>query len=174
MKSNTSSLFIFLCIFSPAISYGDQLRLPNGKTVDRSALPIVSYTSDVTPLHQAALEGRVDEAKRLVARGGDIEAKTNDGTTPIHSASVAGHPEVVEFLISKHAKVDATDNEGRTPLHSAAMHGHVSVAKLLIAAGADVNRRIQLGKTAFTPLGLASLLGQQEMEVFLAAHGGRE
>lgn len=146
---------------------------PDGRTVYRSALSIVSYTSDVTPLHQAGLEGRVDEAKRLVAQGADIEAKTNDGTTPIHSATVAGHPDVVAFLIAKHAKVDAADNDGRTPLHSAAMKGHVSVAKLLIAAGADVNRRIQLGKATLTPLGLARLLGQQEMEVVLAAQSDR-
>ena len=45
-------------------------------------------------LWDAVLEGDVAAVRRLVARGADTHAKTQDGDTALHVASQIGHVEV--------------------------------------------------------------------------------
>jgi hypothetical protein len=64
-----------------------------------------------TPVHQAAKYGELEALRFLLARGGDVRAKSKQGVTPLHLAAAFGeaqnHLEVVEVLKSAGANPDA-------------------------------------------------------------------
>jgi ankyrin repeat protein len=91
-----------------------------------------------TPLHYAANK---EIAELLIAKGADVNAKSNTGYTPLHEAAMWGYKEIVELLIAEGADVNAKTIGGGTPLHRAAREGHKEVIELLIAKGADVNAK---------------------------------
>ena len=43
-----------------------------------------------TPLHEAAQTGNVEQIKRLLSSGADVNAKARGGFTPLHSAATRG------------------------------------------------------------------------------------
>jgi ankyrin repeat protein len=96
----------------------------------------------VTPLHQAALGNHLDEVKRLIAAGADVEATTRiDGFTPLPLACVNGNASIVEALLQAGADANATTSDGATPLMFAAASGSAKAIRLLLARGANVNAR---------------------------------
>jgi ankyrin repeat protein len=102
-----------------------------------------------TPLHYAAMVGRLDIAELLVANKADVNARDNHGVTPLHLASDKA---MAELLLANKADVHARNEEGRTPLHMAASRGQAGmkdVAESLLAHGADVNAKANNG---WTPL----------------------
>ena len=68
------------------------------------------------PLHFAALDGLNEIVELLIAKGADVNAKSDDGWTSLHDAASIGHNEIVELLIAKGADVNAKNNYGNTPL----------------------------------------------------------
>lgn len=64
-----------------------------------------------TPLHFAT---DLDLAKRLLAKGADVNTRTNDGLTPLHLAANDGSADLAELLLANTAKVDAKDNWNST------------------------------------------------------------
>ncbi|MCZ7586090.1 MAG: ankyrin repeat domain-containing protein [Deltaproteobacteria bacterium] len=44
-------------------------------------------------LHEAAKKGEVDAVAKFLARGGDINALSDDGLAPIHLAALGAHGE---------------------------------------------------------------------------------
>ena len=116
---------------------------------------------DVTPLHDAAGWNNTAEAKRLIANGADVNAKTKrerriygEGEmTPLHFAAMNNQAEVAELLIANGADVNAKDQGGMTPLHTALQRAP-EVAELLIANGADVNAKDNDGKTPLDQVAL--------------------
>jgi hypothetical protein len=99
----------------------------------------------MTPLHVAALTGHKDIAELLLAKGADVNAKSNGGLTPLHQAAYHGHKDLAELLLSKGADVNAKANHDETPLFLAAGTGHKDVAELLLDKGADVNSKAKDG-----------------------------
>ncbi|MHC4155680.1 MAG: ankyrin repeat domain-containing protein [Planctomycetota bacterium] len=104
-------------------------------------------------LHRAAKKGDVEEVKRLLDQGADLEARDKAGSTPLHLGSYTGRYEVVKLLIAAGADLNAKDDWGSTPLHDAIYSRRRDVAELLIAKGADVKIRNKSGET---PLSLAA------------------
>ena len=51
-------------------------------------------------LHEAAAKGDLDEVKRHLENGANVNAKDKYGWTPLHEASNNGHKEVAELLIA--------------------------------------------------------------------------
>ena len=111
-----------------------------------------------TPLHLAAIEGRLDMVRLLIASGADINAKDYWGNTALHhTASASQHffdrfydnLGVAKFIIVNGADINARDKNGFTPLHKAALYGIRGIAEVLITNGADVNASDNNG---FTPL----------------------
>ena len=81
-----------------------------------------------TPLHGAALNGRVDAIKELVEAGADVGARTKGGWTPLHAAVSAA---------AFHSKF----------LGNEAVKWFVVLVKELVRAGADVGARTEDGRT---------------------------
>ena len=77
-----------------------------------------------TPLDMAIRNEHTEIAELLIAKGTDMNAKSNRGYTPLHEASKKEKPEVkiteiIELLIAKGADVNAKTVDGETPLHLA-------------------------------------------------------
>ena len=120
-----------------------------------------------TPLMAAALEGRLDIAKKLRARGAAIDFK---GWTPLSYAATGGHDNVVAWLLDQGANVNAESANGTTPLMMAVREGRGSTVELLVKRGADVNHRNENGVSA---LDWAKRGNERAMEEILRRAGAR-
>lgn len=103
---------------------------------------------DESPLMIAAIKGRLELAKRLIARKAEVN-KT--GWTPLHyAASNANETStaMARLLLENHAYIDAESPNKTTPLMMAAQYGTPGVVKLLLEEGADPLLRNQLGLSA--------------------------
>lgn len=74
---------------------------------------------DQTLLKSSEL-GLLEEVKKCLKSGANIEAADKDGVTPLCLAVGEGHLDVVNLLISSGAKVDVIDGSGFGLLHWAA------------------------------------------------------
>ncbi len=72
-----------------------------------------------TALGTAALNGRLDAVKYLVARGADIDATDKLGETPLISALIKKHIAIANTLLDLGADVAVTGTEGRSALTEA-------------------------------------------------------
>jgi uncharacterized protein len=103
---------------------------------------------DESPLMLTAIQGEIDIAKALIAKGADVN-KT--GWTPLHYA--ASKPNVdmspmITLLLDNHAYVDAESPNGSTPLMMAARYGTDFAVNTLLTAGADPTLKNEQGLTA--------------------------
>ena len=98
------------------------------------ALPVLS-----DPLHDAVEEGTVEQARRLLESGINVNARDDDGETALHEAAEAGRLEMVILLVEAGATRGVRDVEGETPVHEAAEDGHLEVVKYLVLHGAPIN-----------------------------------
>ena len=101
-------------------------------------------------LIDAAREGMLDVAERLVAGSVNVVAADAEGRTALHHAILTKHETVALFLIEQHppGTLDVRDNEGRTPLTWAAEQGMPDVVKKLAEVGADMVAADLGGRTA--------------------------
>jgi ankyrin repeat protein len=98
-------------------------------------------------LVSAATAGRVEEVRRLIAQGIDVNRADRSLKLPLVSAAGAGHTDVVVELL-----IGGADTEARqylvTPLLAAADRGHLEVLKVLLAAGASIDSATLSRETA--------------------------
>ncbi|KAF6026242.1 hypothetical protein EB796_015448 [Bugula neritina] len=76
---------------------------------EESHLVLPTYIADLnihcwrynkqTPLHQAALDGRLDLIKLLIEHSADYKVKDNDGLLPLDFARKQGHQSCAKLLI---------------------------------------------------------------------------
>ncbi|BCS27850.1 uncharacterized protein APUU_60898A [Aspergillus puulaauensis] len=99
----------------------------------------------ILPIHLAAAKSEVLVGK-LIVRGADTTATTNDGRNLLHIAAAAGQGNVVGLLLEHHAYIDKLalvnarrKKRGYTPLHEASRSGQLETVSLLLEAGADVS-----------------------------------
>lgn len=72
---------------------------------------------DEPALHQAAMNGEIDELKKLLAGGADPNEKDQEGRTALHFASGYGEMACMDELIAAKASMDAVDDDKNTALH---------------------------------------------------------
>lgn len=97
----------------------------------RSRKPANDSADKSMSLRMAANSGRLEEVKRLLNEGADINARFSNGMTPLILASWMGHTKVVELLLRKGADVSAKTNAGSTALKLATDRGHKKIIGLL-------------------------------------------
>jgi ankyrin repeat protein len=87
----------------------------------------------ISPLHEAARKGDVQEAKKLLDAGADLTARDEHlRSTPLAWAAKFGQLEMVTFLLGRGApKSLPGDPHWATPLAWATRRGHEEIARLL-------------------------------------------
>lgn len=118
---------------------------------------------------QAAKDGNVEEIKKFLAIGADIEAVGEMKKTPLHFAIQSGSLEAVRILLDSGANLKAKDGWGNNCLHIAAFFGRLDIAKFLVAQGAHIliNEKDQAKDHGNTPLHIATQHGFFDFVSFL-------
>lgn len=75
----------------------------------RGAAVNAACSWDVTPLHEAAVEGRRDAVAMLLERGAEIDAVSSHGYTPLMDAAVYGRLDVMRYLLGHGARASPGD-----------------------------------------------------------------
>lgn len=84
------------------------------------------------PLHLAAYDGKIDEVKRLLEDGADVNQAQDTGWTGLMWAARGNQPEALQMLKDKGGDLYAQNKFGSTPLHAAAHWGSEACTKLLL------------------------------------------
>ena len=114
-----------------------------------------------TPLHWAAIKGRVEILTLLINRGASIDQKClNYSFTALHCSINENQNAVINALINGGANIMAKDKDGNTPLHFAAMMGNDAVVHKLLGLGANINAADSQG---ITPIFLANYCGHERI-----------
>ncbi len=85
---------------------------------------------------KAVKQGNLQEVKRHVQEGMNINRRDNLGSTVLNWAAECGNLEMIHFLIEKKAAMNV-NNSGHTPLHHAARSGSVGVVRILLNNGGE-------------------------------------
>ena len=88
-------------------------------------------------IHDAALDGDIDEVQRQLDAGVDPNLKSSKGATPLFYAVYKGHLEIVELLITRGADVNAV-YLSNSVLDQAHSYGDQEIVELLETHGAEV------------------------------------
>ena len=105
-----------------------------------------------TPLYEAMLHDNVDEAKRLIASGADVNKISNSEGygTPLIAAVIRGNRPAVGRLIDAGANMNQTDStNGWTPLMWASVKRKCPMVKFLLDCGVDIDKKDKNGDTFF-------------------------
>uniref|UniRef100_A0A8D3D2I3 Palmitoyltransferase n=1 Tax=Scophthalmus maximus TaxID=52904 RepID=A0A8D3D2I3_SCOMX len=103
---------------------------------------------NVTLLHWAAINNRIDLVKYYISKGAIVDQLGGDlNSTPLHWATRQGHLSMVVQLMKYGADPSLIDGEGCSCGHLAAQFGHTSIVAYLIAKGQDVDMMDQNGMT---------------------------
>jgi hypothetical protein len=122
-------------------------------------------------LGQSVVDGDIDQVKKQISSGADVNTKNRMSWTLLHTAIRNKRTEIAQLLIDKGADVNARDNRGRTPLHFAVESGQKDIVETLIAKGSDVN---VMDSRADNALSLAKKNEQKEIADLLIKHGAEE
>ncbi len=99
---------------------------------------VLVVTGLAGPIHDAVMNGNIDEVQWQLDAGVDVNEESSNGLTPLHYAASAGHNDIVELLIERGANVNATDSgKGATPLDYAHWRDHEEVIETLNAHNAQ-------------------------------------
>ncbi len=83
----------------------------------------------------AAAQGDINELRRLVAAGVDLNKGDYDGRTGLHLAASEGRLDAIKFFIAKRVNLSPKDRFGGTPLIDARRGDHKQVIALLEKSG---------------------------------------
>lgn len=87
-----------------------------------------------TALMMAALNGRLNLAKKLLDHGAQVQ---KPGWSAVHYAASGPNAELLALLLDRGANINALAPNGSTPLMMAARFGTEDSVKLLVQRGAD-------------------------------------
>lgn len=103
--------------------------------------------SELGDIHVSAREGAIDDVKKHLAAGVEVNIRDSEERTPLHWAVDRGHLSAVEVLVNSNADVNAQDNEGQTALHYAVLCEREDIAELLVKHHADLQIKDGDGNT---------------------------
>ena len=91
------------------------------------------------PLFAAVRDGDIEQVKKLISQGADINAKDERGLAPLWIAAKAHNMELLEMLIAKGADVNTEDENGHTVVDHCILEDWAPrkyVVELLVSKGA--------------------------------------
>lgn len=106
--------------------------------------------SEPATIHEAAITGDLDTARRLIARNNSlVNVQDIWGGTPIHHACWHGHLAFVQLLLEQpNIQTTIQDTSNSTPLHYALKKGYNNIAELLVLhPGTQINLQDKWGNT---------------------------
>jgi ankyrin repeat protein len=83
--------------------------------------------ADLTPLHIAVFDEKMDIADVLIENGADVNLPDKFGLTPLHTAAMRGNVALVRLLVQSGALPAQLDRNGKTPAAVAMDNVHQSV-----------------------------------------------
>ena len=86
---------------------------------------------DAMGLCWAAYQGDLNEIRRLVAAGVELNEMDYDGRTCLHLAAAENKMAVVKFLVSKNVNLTPKDRWNNTPIDEAKRSGHTDMVNFL-------------------------------------------
>jgi glutaminase len=89
--------------------------LVDSKKLDPRRIAHETESNVIYQAIHAASVGDIDELKRLVAHGHDLDIADYDGRTPLHLAAAEGQQEAIEYLLAQGVSKDPRDRWGNTP-----------------------------------------------------------
>ena len=92
----------------------------------------------ITPLHVAALAGKVAVVDFLLQLGADPNKPTKHGDYAIHMASKKGHLEVVKILVESGGKCNIKDSKGNLPIKYARYNKKKEMIRYFLSECKDV------------------------------------
>ncbi|CAI4226496.1 unnamed protein product [Auanema sp. JU1783] len=132
---------------------------------DHGAFIDILNEDEETPIHRAALRGRVDVLRQLVEWDRRlVTAKDEKGYTPLHCAAQEGFDDAVVVLLDAGAEIDSRNADDKSPLQLAVMYNQLDTLRELARRGADVDRS---GEDGNSPLLEAARNGNDEIVRFL-------
>lgn len=143
---------------APKQVYNPQLRSSESPSVDALGIALV----------EAAAQGDMRSAKKLIGAGADINYRADGDGTPLIAASRAGHLSMVELLLDGGAEIDLSVPGDGNPLIVAAAESHAGIVRLLVGRGANVDAFMPEDET---PLINAVYGGSLEIVDFLVRSG---
>jgi ankyrin repeat protein len=145
---------LLLCISGRMFSQAEEMQLP---VYDTSGYIPSFYPGALdNNLMIAAAKGYVSEIERLIIKGADINAESDQGATPLIFAVSNNHPAAVESILDFNPYLDKVTKSYETPLLISVKNGNFEITEALIRAGADIDFPDRFGAT---PLHHASLYG---------------
>jgi len=114
-------------------------------TILREAGANLEATSSLrlTPLHEAAVNGRPELLSLLIQSGVNVNATCIKGKTALHFAAhsyVGSNADCADLLVKAGAAVNVRSVDGWTPLDFAINRRHYRMWPLLLRAGAEFNK----------------------------------
>ncbi|XP_064413555.1 ankyrin repeat and SOCS box protein 9 isoform X2 [Latimeria chalumnae] len=123
--------------------------------------------SDWSPVHDAAIHGRLLTLRRLISQGTSVNLLTADQVSPLHEACLGGHAACAKLLVENGAKVNRVAVDWNTPLFNACRSGSAACVNLLLQHGARPQTEYELA----SPIHEAAKGGHTECVQSLASHG---
>lgn len=104
--------------------------------------PIIDERTNLTQLHNAANEGKLQECIELLTNKANVNVLDTYKETPLHKAAYFEHIDVCNLLIAYKAEIDAVNYKNKTPLYFAASQNEAALCLRLIAHNAELNKKI--------------------------------
>lgn len=95
-------------------------------------------------LYRAIQIGDLDQIKRHIRRGTDLDQPDASGDLPLHVAARAGQVSIARELARSGASLDGRNRAGQTPMDLALAHGKTKVAELLLGFGVPLDPQAAL------------------------------
>ena len=111
-------------------------------------------------LVEAAGAGRLDDVRRLLEDGADVDARGAGGATAVTAAAANQHVDVVRALVDAGADVDLQDDDRSNPLLLCGENGNVALLREVLRGDPDLGATNRYGGVALIP---ASDRGHVEM-----------